>query len=663
MSGFKLITSEVMSILRNPKVLIPVIAVLFIPVLYSAMFLWAFYNPYGKLDQLPVAVVNQDEGAIQDDRRLTIGDDLVEKLKENRQFEWHFVDRQTALKGLNENRYYMMIEIPKDFSQKATTVLDEHPQKLELIYMPNESLNFLASQIGETASLKIREQLADTITATYAETIFEKIASFPEGLNEASEGAHQLAVGSEKAHSGIITLQDHLKELAKSTLTFKNGISELTSGAKELNNGLTRLQQGAHNISDGLTQLQKGHVQLVNGAEQTDAGIKQLTGGLKEELAGLNQTKQGSEALVAGLQQFIHAHPDLTNDPALQVLIEKSNELSSGMRALTDSHSKLVAGAEQLSAGQEEFISGMNTFSDKMKEAQQGAVALSEGSKDLLNGGKRLLAGLTSLESGSVRLASGADQLYEGTQELGNGMIKLTDGADELSTKLKEAANLAHIQSNDASVDMFADPVELKVEKLHKVPNYGTGFAPYFLSLGLYVGALILSIVVSLRTPAIRPESSFSWFMSKFVILAVVGITQAIIAATVIRYVLKIEVESLPLFYLFSMITSLTFVALIQFLVTALDNPGRFIAIILLILQLTTSAGTFPLEVIPNLLQYFNPWLPMTYSVSGFKTVISSGDFRLMWQNAGMLAIFILIAVTATYLYFVRSFRREYQTK
>ncbi|GER68275.1 hypothetical protein BpJC7_26490 [Weizmannia acidilactici] len=208
---------------------------------------------------------------------------------------------------------------------------------------------------------------------------------------------------------------------------------------------------------------------------------------------------------------------------------------------------------------------------------------------------------------------------------------------------------------------MMADPVSLNTTHYDRVPNYGTGFTPYFLSLGLFVGALILTIVYPLVESAGIPKNGFSWFFSKLNVLLMVSILQSVIADTIILAGVGIHVKNVPLFILFSILTSLTFMALIQFLVTYLQNPGRFLAIVILILQLTSSAGTFPLEVIPKFIQWFNPLRPMTYSVRGFKAVISSGDYCAMWQNAGILLIYIIAAELLTLLYFLIHYHRQYR--
>nr|WP_262372712.1 YhgE/Pip family protein [Sutcliffiella horikoshii] len=209
---------------------------------------------------------------------------------------------------------------------------------------------------------------------------------------------------------------------------------------------------------------------------------------------------------------------------------------------------------------------------------------------------------------------------------------------------------------------MISEPVKVKSEVENGVPNYGTGFAPYFLSLGLFVGALLLSIVFPMREPAGIPQTGTAWFTGKVAVLAVVGILQALLADAVLILGLGVEVKSMWLFILFSIVTSFTFIALVQFLVTTLGDPGRFVAILILILQLTTSAGTFPLELIPNALQPFNLLLPMTYSVSGFKAVISSGDLGYMWQNVWILVGFMFSMLAGTWAYFVYKFKKQYNT-
>jgi len=724
----KLLHQELLAVIRNKKLLIPIIAVIFIPVLYSGMFLWAFWDPYEHLSDLPVAIANEDSGTQIEGEKLELGDDLVEKLKESKDFSFEFVDQAEGEKGLKEQKYYMLIKIPENFSENATTLLDDKPKKLELVYMPNESFNFLSAQIGETAAERIKASVSEKVSETYAETMFDKIGELASGLDTASEGASELKDGAGKVKNGSKELYQNLALLADKSVEFNNGMLTANSGIKEV-------ADGAGSLASGLGQLETGHKKLEVASEEILAGEKELSEGASKLTAGLQEAnsklpamedgisrvkkgseqlsqnmlawKQGSENAAAGatelhsgiqelqkqmqlMQPLLAAYPDqqkqladalekleagsaqladgtgsLSNSAgalaggaqqltgSLDQLAQAQTQLRQGFDALSAGGAQLEEGANKLAAGQEQFNSGMGMFGEKLAEAKSGSDKLSAGSM-------KLAGGMDQLAAGSSAMADGADKLSSGAESLAEGNGKVAAGTTELADKLKEGAEKAKVNPSDDTYNMLAAPVQLDNEKINKVPNYGTGFAPYFLSLGLFVGALLLSIVFPLREPAGVPTSGFSWFRSKFVILAGIGIIQALIADAILLGGLGLQVKSLSLFLLFSIITSLTFITLVQFLVTLLGDPGRFVAIVILILQLTTSAGTFPLELIPVFLQKFNAFLPMTYSVQGFKAVISSGDIVFMWHNAAILAAYIAVMSIGTWGYFHLMHKRRF---
>lgn len=709
-----LLKEEITAVFRNRKLLIPLIAVLFIPVLYSGMFLWAFWDPYDHLKDLPVAIVNEDEGATYEGKELHLGEDLVAKLKESQDFHFEFVDRAVANDDLENQKYYMIVEIPDDFSENATTLLDENPEKLTLTYIPNEGYNFLAAQIGGTAIEKIKASLSAKVTETYAESMFDKVGELADGITKASEGANDLSTGTADLLAGTSNFHDKLTQ-------FSNGTEKFSEGMTSATNGTIALNKGASDLSAGLGQLSSGQNELVTASKRIQTGLGSLHQGITDVNTGLEtvndkvpalidgtselmegaatletslaEWQKGAEAVNGGvkaltqsLQAVIAQMPEgperavleqtlASLDSNTQILAEKSallsagasnlengmgtllvgqKELQGGLHQLEDGTKALVTGSTELSAGQTTFDSGMELFQQKLSEASIGARKISEGT----NG---LVSGVTELADASKTIASSASQLQEGSDKIVDGNNRLLDGSNELSTKLAEGADKASsVDATDKTFDMMAQPVEVKEKKVNEVSNYGTGFAPYFLSLGLFVGALLLSIVFPLKEPASIPKSGLNWFISKFSIIGVVGVLQGIVAATVLLLGLGLQVESIFYFYFFTIITSITFVALIQLLVTTLGDPGRFVAIIVLILQLTTSAGTFPLELIPNALQPFNSLLPMTYSVQGFKAVISSGDFSFMWHNVYILFAFAVVCAVGTILYFSKMHKRQF---
>ncbi|MGD6777086.1 YhgE/Pip family protein [Sutcliffiella horikoshii] len=725
----KSVIVEWKELLTNKKVLIPVIAVLLIPLLYSGMFLWAFWDPYEKLDELPVAVVNLDEGAEYEGEPLTIGKDLQENLRKNDGFKWEFVSKEAAYEGLEKQQYYMVIEIPDDFSNSATTLLDENPSSLEMKFVPNESYNFLSAQIGSTAVEKIKEEVSKELTSTYAEAMFANLEKMADGYKDAAEGTSKLNNGVHALQDGSVALKKGLEQAAEKSIVFQNGVGKVYGGVKdvhegnqELSNGLgqlleghgklfsasEQLQAGAGSLNDGiaksnegLSQLQGAQEELTNGTGSLAEGAEELNAGTAKLEEGASQAQEKAEQLNQGMIQLKKALEPMIEqaseeqqaeiNASFDQLINGSGEFSQGLmaleqgalelnagtsslaensRKLADGHlnfqtglTELANGSKQLSEGSSELLNGQTEFNQGLTQFGEKLGDANEGSKKLAEGSNQLLAGMEQLDGGSKQFQQGTKELAEGSNKITTGLSEVGEGTNELEGKLRDASEKSgDVKGTDKTFNMMSDPVKVKSEVENGVPNYGTGFAPYFLSLGLFVGALLLSIVYPMRDPAGEPRSGTAWFAGKVAVLAAVGILQALLADAVLIYGLGVEVKSMWLFILFSIVTSFTFIALVQFLVTTLGDPGRFVAILILILQLTTSAGTFPLELIPNALQPFNLLLPMTYSVSGFKAVISSGDLGYMWENVWILAGFMFSMLAGTWGYFVYKFKKQYHS-
>ncbi|MEF2967599.1 YhgE/Pip domain-containing protein [Paenibacillus sp. M1] len=695
---------------KNRKVIIPILVVLFIPLLYSGMFLAAFWDPYGKMNEIPVAVVNRDTGAEYEGKSLQVGNDLVDELKKGNDFAWDFVTREQAEEGMSSNKYYMTIVIPENFSARATTLMDEHPQPAQLIYEPNEGYNFLAAQIGGTAIKEIKSKVSTKVTEAYTETLFDQVEKISGGLNDAGAGAAALNDGATTLAEGAEQIKANLAKLVDGTSRLQDGIAPLEQGAGSLTQGAADLKAGASSLAGGLSQLTAAEQQLENGAAQAQQGGVQLQDGLKTSAQGADKLKaglasstegsaklvsglessvqgsgkvaEGAKGLAQGLEQLAEANPELAQSPEMQQLLTASKavatgseqvrqgqeqllqggkELESAQRQLlqggeqlAEGQHQLAKGAAQLTAGQAQLTAGLKQFGGKLSEAAVGGGELAQGAGKLSAGAEQMESGMEQLAGGVGTLTSGSRQLDAGAGELKSGMDRLTEGSGELATKLTDAAKqTSGVKKTDELVDMYAEPIGIEEQKVSEVPNYGTGFAPYFLSLGLFVGALISTLVVPLRQSSVEGATGWNRFVSRALAFTGMSLLQSLLASILVLYGLGLKVQSVPMFYLFSFVTSLCYMFIIQALVTWLDNPGRFLAILILIFQLTTSAGTFPLELIPGWMKAFNPLLPMTYSVSGYKAVVSTGDFGHAWQQLGILAAYGVVFLALTLAYFL----------
>ncbi|WNB91426.1 YhgE/Pip domain-containing protein [Bacillus sp. NEB1478] len=705
---FKSITAQFKAVFTNKKIAIPVLAVLFIPIMYSGTYLWAFWNPYGKMEELPVAVVNQDEGYKHDGENLHAGDDFVEKLKENPSFKWKFVSEEKAQQGLKNNDYYMMIEIPKDFSKNASEVSDDKVKKPELIFTQNQGFNFLASQIGGSAVNKMKESLSHELTKTYAKVMFEQVEELGGGLKQAADGSQKITDGLEKTasgsgelakgmadkspqiqqlNSGAIQLNEKMGQLNNGLNQLAAGHKQLLAGQQQLSDGATSLEQGLGEAAVGSGKVKNGSLALQSAAEKLSKGANTLSSSASQWNAGAQKTSAGSKQVEQQLNALIQNQKNMSDEEiaaSLKQIAAVSGQVNAGMDGLTAASGKIAEGADQLSSGSKKLsdsqaavANGAQQVHDGQLKLVNGADQLSKGQAELNGGTQTFQTKLNEAAAGAGKLQSGTKQLADGTaaaangwnevsghvQEIHNGEEQILAGSSELTAKLSDAAiKTDKLDPDDKTFERISNPVNLKTKSYTEVPNYGTGIAPYFLSLGLFVGALFTTIVFPLRDLAGRPRSGFSWFASKFSFLAAVGILQAIIADSILLYGLDIQVSSTPAFFGFTILTSLTFMALVQLLVTILGDPGRFIAIIILVLQLTTSAGTFPLEMIPHKLQVFNSWLPMSYSVSGFRSVISSGNIDTFTSSVWALFGFMTIFMIGTLIFFISQFSKVNKT-
>ncbi|WHY00475.1 YhgE/Pip domain-containing protein [Neobacillus sp. DY30] len=706
MKGLK---AELKSIFTNRKVLIPIIAILFIPVLYAGMFLWAFWDPYKYLGDLPVAIVNQDKGAELAGERLEIGDDLVKNLKKSNTFDFDIVDKEKGYKGLEDQKYYILVEIPSDFSKNATTLLEDQPEKLQIKYVPNEGANFLSAQIGETAMKEIKAEISKQIVATYSESIFEKVTEMGDGLAQASEGAGQLNEGSVKLNEGAGQIKENLQTLASKSIEFEEGMNSAATGSKEVAQGTMAIQQGLKEVDEKLPQLVTGTEKAQAGAEQIKkelpAGIaaeinsqlagstgklngginqfeNQLGAGLSAQIADqmiAQQTAKMQELAAALIANGVPAET-VTEIMAQQTAPSKAEVQQQVAQAITPGlhqgftqfktqvNGQLLGATDGLETKLkqqtdpvfDQLIGGIGEINANQVKLQQGIHQIYSGSTALNAGANQLTAGMGELSAGAGKITEGTGKLAEGSAELQAGTEKLQDGTSELNEKLSQGAEAANsVHADDDTYDMMGEPVKVDKNEINTVPNYGTGFAPYFVSLGLFVGALIISIVFGLREPAVKPASASQWFFGKLGVITIIGVLQALLVDFVLLVGLGIEVQNLPLFILTTIITSMVFVTLIQMLVTTLADVGRFIAILILIMQLTTSAGTFPLALIPEALQPFNAFFPMTYTVQAFKAVISSGDFAYMWHNNAILLAYMAGFMGVTFTYMAIRFKKN----
>ena len=346
-----MVKQEWKSLWRNKILMIVLVFIIAIPAIYTTLFLGSMWDPYGKLDELPVAVVNLDEPVEYEGETLNVGQKLVDKLKDDGSLCFNFTDADQAERGLKNGTYYMVITVPKNFSENATTLMDTVPKKMELDYKTNPGTNYIAMKMSETALEKIKTSVAQEVTKTYAETIFDKIGEAGDGMKDAADGAGEIYDGTEKLADGNKTISDNLKTLSEGTLTFKDGTSELKVGLSSYLDGVNQLSDGSTTLANGATSLLTGALKLNDGANSLSDGTKTLTSGTATLESGAKTLESGLKTYTDGVKQ--------ANDGAAA--------LNSNSSALTAGAQQLTAGNEQLSSGSSQLLAGLNLMSSTVK--------------------------------------------------------------------------------------------------------------------------------------------------------------------------------------------------------------------------------------------------------------------------------------------------------
>ncbi|MDA1673656.1 YhgE/Pip domain-containing protein, partial [Bacillus cereus] len=402
----QLLRKEFTEIIKSKKILIPIIAVLFVPILYAGMFLWAFWDPYKQLDDLPVAVVNLDKGAVFDGKPIEVGKGLVDNLKDNTSFKWEFVSEKEAKKGMEGRKYYMLVRIPDNFSSNATTLLKDDPKPLNLEYIPNESLNFLSSQIGGTAIEKIKGEVSSTLTKTYAEKMFDSIQDVSKGLADGAEGANKLHDGSSELHDGSSKVTDGLHTLQGKSGEMKDGVQKLADGSNKLVDGSGKVTNGLNTLNSKTGEMQIGIGKLVDGSGKVTAGLNTLNNKTGEMQKGIGELHDGSEKVTAGLNK----------------LVSKSGELQKGTTDLSNGMGKLVEGQSQL---------------------EEGSQAIQKGLQDLNSNVQKSAAGLEEMQSKVPSILNTVNEKIDGAGANVNQLNELTQStAGDAKTATQDVANL-----------------------------------------------------------------------------------------------------------------------------------------------------------------------------------------------------------------------------
>lgn len=453
------------AILKKPTFIIVMLGVSMIPALYNVIFLSSMWDPYGKVSDLPVAVVNQDKAVTASGKTLSIGEDVVSSLKENKNLDFHFVSKEDAKNGLEKGDYYMVVTLPSDLSERAASILTDNPQQMKIDYQTSSGHSFIAGKMSDSAMASLKQTVAQNVTDTYTSAIFKNMGDLKTGLVKASDGAQQLASGSQQLGSGSQTIADNLRTLNQAT-------SKLSSGAAQFNTGLQTYTGSVAQVSSGLGSLTNGINTYTNGVSTVAKGANQLSGRSADLLGGVQQLTQsgdGVQALSTGVTNLNTGLATLKSsvDTTLANNQQNVNDLANG---LTQLNASIQAAASDSAVSTDSIEASLTSIA-------ASAQAIINNNQDAK------AAALASVQGTSA---------YQGLSSEAKAEIDTAVSASQAGSDQSAQTILSEIDTMRASLETIKGASQTKLSQLESASNQVLPQASSMIN-GLYNGLSTVS--------------------------------------------------------------------------------------------------------------------------------------------------------------------------
>lgn len=684
---FKIYKDDIKKIFTNYAALIVFIALSILPSLYAWFNIKASWDPYGKeaTSQIKIGVVNKDKGAELKGEFKNIGNQIIDQLKENDVMGWQFVSEKEAVKAVEEGSYYAMITIPEEFSEDILSLITDDIKKGKIIYTVNEKVNAIAPKITVKGATAVQENVNKTVI----ETVSDIVLSTAKDLGIEVEG--QLPK-LDNLYDKLVEIQSKFKDLYETTDLAYDGVNKVADLVTNLQNDIPLITNTlnstkglATNLIDFITTSQ-GEINNIAPTIKTDIG---LVKDLADEVSSyvdvvINAIKTNGEnvkVLLENLSTKVSSLKEYVT--SIRVLVEKINGQSQNgalsgvlsqletaennlnqlyneiesIRNLLDNgnvldtskleNAKTVLNDVSNIAGNlyekfdTEILGNINTILNTANDSAKSTLEILQRAQDKLPKVEEILTTVSALcNKGNEGIKYAKDNLpraEEIVNEVTSKVAKIKDSSD-LKDLLKLIANNVEERSN-----YLTSPVELEENSLYPMRNYGTAMTPFYSVLALWVGMTLLVSMFSVE--AHGEYNHMEVYFGKLLLFLTIGMTQALIVSLGDLYLLKIYCVNPALFVTGILFTSVVFVAIVYSLVSVFGNVGKVTAIILLVLQVAGSGGTFPIQLTPKFFQIINPFLPFTYAISFAREAIGGVVQSVLVKDIVIMLIYIVVSI------------------
>ena len=698
-------------LLKNPVAIIVTIGVAIIPSLYAWFNILANWDPYENTSTVPIAVVIQDKGADVSDMGYTNAGDMIrERLEENTQLGWTFVDTQdAALEGVEAGTYYAAFIIPQDFTSTLADVLNGSTNKAHIAYYVNEKVNAVVPKVTDTGSTTLENQISNEFVDTVGKVVTEKlqgVATDAAGsinstrdtveadLREVSDSLNTLSSNVSSVHSSIQKSRDTISSARQATQDLSQNATTVSNKLSSALDELAATRTSVGNLASQLTSSTSAGASAISGVSaQLTYDISQITGNI-----GWAQGELDSAVTQIGnLRTNTFADLRTSLERLKYNKLEKLDDSVVGKEAAIKAIDAAIASLDSMDAQTAAKVDTLKSYSDSIKTGNDSVAELSGNVNNVIQtsvnglnsvsssvnsevlpavnstldtfatfGGK--VVGTTStlpsmLSQADSTLASLDAVLSQCDSSLDSTSSTLNEAAEKISSLADDVSAVAAAETyagisnvldlNAESVgDFLGSPAELVAESIFPVENYGSGVAPFYTNLALWVGGFVLVAIYKLEVDdeGIGNFKPWQGFFGRWLLLNLIGQLQAIICC-IGDICLGIQCLSPVAFVFAGMVESFVYVFFIYALSIAFKHIGKALGVLIVVLQIPGASGLYPIEMQPGFFQALNPWLPFTYGINAMREAIAGFYGNYYAQNLGVLLVYLipalLIGVTA----------------
>ncbi|AWB31500.1 YhgE/Pip domain-containing protein [Clostridium botulinum] len=687
---FKIYKRDLRNIITNWVAIVVMLGLMILPSLYAWFNIKSSWDPYSNTKSISVAVVNKDKAAFFKGQSINVGEELINKLKINKNIGWKFVDEKEAEKGVKYGKYYASIIIPEDFSYKILSITRDKQEKPTLIYSVNEKSNAVAPKITSKGVTTIQSEVTKTFVKTVNGIIFEmfnklgielekgkpKLKDLMNMIFYVNDKIPEINASIDKLEKGAITLEEFIEKINKDIPLIKDTINRALSAGDKTKLFLSKSKEGINNVAPYIKQdliiarkinstaevlieegvdligknSSKARENLLSSKDKL-TNVKEILNGILELIDIINKDKKNIimndfENNIKNMKERVNNKIENINtvissiDRGEKVSVEVLNRLNNKANGIDSILEKTIEDFNP------KIVPAINNVLNDLIVIADNTIQLLKNANENLPGATELLdKGYTGAEKGikGIKiLKSNLPSIEKSIGEVSN-KLKTLDDDERLNEIIKLMKSNAKIES-----DFISNPVEIKENRIYPIPNYGSAMAPFFTTLSLWVGALILVSILSVEVKDIKGAKKLKVhekYFGRYFTFMTIAIFQALIVSLGDIYLLKVYVSNKSIFILFSIFISIIFSMIIYTLVSVFGNVGKALGVILLVLQISASGGTFPIEVTPGFFQRINPLLPFTYAVSGMREAVGGVIEGILLRDIIILLIYFTLSI------------------